>query len=70
MWLVAWGESRPEQGGTVHRDTSNLYSEDDALARARSHLERGHEVFAIWNYDTEIYDESAIREMLGAPRKR
>lgn len=68
MWIVAWSETRPEEGGYIHRDTSNLYSEDDALSRARSHLERGHQVLAIWNYDTEIYDEATIREMLGPPR--
>jgi hypothetical protein len=70
MWIVAWGESRPEQGGDVYQDSSKLFSEGDALARARTHLELGHQVFAIWNYDTEVYDEVTIRQMLGEPRKR
>ena len=67
MWTVAWSETRPEQGGYVHRDSGELFSEEDALARARSHLQRGRFVLAIWDYDTEIYDEAAIRQLLGPP---
>ena len=69
MWTVAWSENRPEQGGYIHRDSDNLFNEDDALARARSHLGRGRLVLAIWNYDTEIYDDAAVRQLFGPPAK-
>ncbi len=69
MWMVAWGDSRPEEGGVVRQDFSNLFCEDDALARARRYLEEGRVVFSIWNDSCEIYDEATISEMLGPPRK-